>query len=43
MEENAAVPERCDPVGQSQTVAYTFDVHCEVEEDSDAYEPTKHR
>jgi hypothetical protein len=40
MEDNAAVPRRCHPVGQSQTVAYTFDVPCMVEEGSDACEPT---
>jgi hypothetical protein len=40
-EDNAAVPERCDPVGQSQTVEYTFDVPCEVEEGSNACEPTE--
>jgi hypothetical protein len=39
-EDNATVPGRCDPVGEGQTVAYTFDVPCEVEEGSDACEPT---
>jgi hypothetical protein len=39
-EDDAAVPERCDPVGEGQTVAYTFDVSCGVEEDSDNCEPT---
>jgi hypothetical protein len=40
MEDDAPVPRRCDPVGQSQTVAYTFDVPCDVPEGSDACEPT---
>ena len=31
--DNAEVPSRCNPVGQGQTVAYTFDVPCAVEED----------
>jgi hypothetical protein len=38
--DNAEVPERCDPVGQGQTVAYTFDVPCAVEGGSDACAPT---
>jgi hypothetical protein len=40
LEDNAAVPGRCDPVGEGQTVAYTFDIPCAVEEGSDACEPT---
>jgi hypothetical protein len=39
-EDNATVPDRCDPVGNGQTVSYTFDVPCGVEEGSDACEPT---
>jgi hypothetical protein len=40
MEDNAMVPGRCDPVEEGQTVAYTFDVPCEVEEGSAACKPT---
>jgi hypothetical protein len=40
MEDNATVPGRCDPVVVGQTVAYTFDIPCGVEEGSDACEPT---
>jgi hypothetical protein len=40
IKDDAAVPERCDPFGEGQTVAYTFDVPCGVEEGSDACEPT---
>jgi hypothetical protein len=39
-EDDATVPERCDPVGEGQTVSYTFDVPCGVEEGSAACEPT---
>jgi hypothetical protein len=39
-DDNAEVPERCDPVGVGQTVAYTFDVPCAVEVGSDACAPT---
>jgi hypothetical protein len=38
--DNAEVPEYCDPVGTGQTMAYTFDVPCEVEEGSDTCAPT---
>jgi hypothetical protein len=38
--DDATVPERCDPVGEGQTVSYTFNVPCGVEEGSDACEPT---
>jgi hypothetical protein len=38
--DNADVPERCDPVGQGQTVAYTFDIPCTVEGGSDVCAPT---
>jgi hypothetical protein len=30
--DNAEVPAHCDPVGEGQTVAYTFDIPCAVEE-----------
>jgi hypothetical protein len=40
IEDDAAVPARCNPVGEGQTVAYTFHVPCGVEEESDACEPT---
>jgi hypothetical protein len=39
-DDNAEVPERCDPVGEGRTVAYTFDVPCAIEEGSDACAPT---
>jgi hypothetical protein len=39
-EDDATVPDRCDPVGEGQTVSYTFDVPCGVEEGSTACEPT---
>jgi hypothetical protein len=39
-DDNAEVPARCDPVGAGQTVAYTFDVPCVVEEGSDTCAPT---
>jgi hypothetical protein len=39
-DDNAEVPARCTPVGQGQTVAYTFDVPCAVEGGSDACAPT---
>jgi hypothetical protein len=38
-DDDATVPERCDPVGEGQTVSYTFDVPCGVEEGSAACEP----
>jgi hypothetical protein len=39
-DDDATVPERCDPVGEGQTVSYTFDIPCGVEEGSAACEPT---
>jgi hypothetical protein len=41
VDDNAEVPERCDPIGAGQTAAYTFDVPCAVEEGSDACTPTE--
>ena len=38
--DDATVPGRCKPVGEGQTVSYTFDVPCGVEEGSAACEPT---
>jgi hypothetical protein len=40
IEDDAAVPARCKPVGEGQTVAYTFHVPCGLEEGTDACEPT---
>jgi hypothetical protein len=40
MENNATVPGHCAPVGEGQTVAYTFDVPCEFEAGSAACEAT---